>query len=223
MIMEDRGDATLFDVDAFNAMTSREQYDSARARYINLKADVLATEVEELNASLENLGTFHFFSEIDTSTVIRAILAMNRISRQRPEAEFTLVFNSPGGHIGDGFALFDFLQELKIRGHKVTTKILGTAASMAAVLVQAGDERVATPHSFLMIHEASSHARGKVSDLRETVDYVDRMQQKCIDILVDRSNGKLSESEIRNRSTKTEWFIDAQEALELGLIDRISI
>ena len=52
-----------------------------------------------------------------------------------------IVFSSPGGGIISGFELFDFMQDLRSKGHKITTGSLGYAASMAGILLQAGDVR----------------------------------------------------------------------------------
>ena len=71
-----------------------------------------------------------------------------------------------GGYITDGLALYDHLQELKLRGHHLTTIGLGAVASMGPVLLQAGSHRVLGANAFLMLHEASAGTGRKVWEMK---------------------------------------------------------
>lgn len=195
----------------------------ADTEFTQLRSENLRVEVDEQLATLKNLGTFHFYTEIDTSSVIRTILAMNRISRQNPNQVFTLIFNSGGGGVTDGFALFDFIAELRQRGHKVITKVQGIAASMAAVVCQAGSERVMTPNAYLMFHQIStSGLPGPLRQNRDRIDWAERLQSRSEKVVYERMRKDADFDEISKRWNHNEWFVDADEALDLGLIDRIS-
>jgi ATP-dependent Clp protease protease subunit len=98
------------------------------------------------------------------------------------------VFNSPGGVVTDGFTLYDFLRELSNRGHHITTKCMGAAASMGAILMQAGDHRVMTPNAFMMVHEISGQNEGTIAEMKDTLAIVSRFQDKALSILTAKSN-----------------------------------
>jgi ATP-dependent Clp endopeptidase proteolytic subunit ClpP len=140
-------------------------------------------------------------------------------SRRTPGSEITVIFNSPGGSVLDGLALFDYLQQLKAIGHPVKTMALGRAASMGAVLLQAGSHRVIGRNAFLLIHEVSHQSVGKVSEMEDSVGFTKRLQQRLLAILSERSH--LTEREIQRKWARKEWWVDAEEAVELGLADEL--
>jgi ATP-dependent Clp protease protease subunit len=93
------------------------------------------------------------------------------------------------------------------------------AASMAAVLAQAGDVRVIGSESFLMIHEPSSEAWGKTSDMKDHLAIMKRLRGQIEHAMARRS--KLSAKEIKAKTMKFDWYVDAKQAKALGLADRI--
>ena len=131
-----------------------------------------------------------------------------------------MVFNSPGGSVLDGLALFDYLRQLRQAGHHVTTVALGRAASMGAVLLQAGDRRLIGENAFMLVHEVSHLSAGKVSELEDNVDFTRRLQKRLLAILASRST--LSDAQIARRWARKEWWLDASEAVELGFADATS-
>lgn len=143
------------------------------------------------------------------------------MSVKDPGCDITIQFNSPGGLVTEGFAFYDFLRELSAKGHHLTTKCLGAAASMGAILMQAGDERVMTPTAFMMVHEISGGDEGTVAQLKDTIAIVERFQDKALDILTKRSS--ISRLQLKRKWVKTDWFMDAEEALKHGFIDRIEV
>ena len=95
----------------------------------------------------------------------------------------------------DGFELFDFIQELRAKGHKVTTGSLGMAASMAGILLMAGDVRWIGHQSWMMIHRAAFGAYGKTYEIEDEVKFVRRIEERILDIFTHRS--KLTKSKIK--------------------------
>jgi ATP-dependent protease ClpP protease subunit len=90
---------------------------------------------------------------------------------------------------------------------------------MAAVLLQAADERVIGPESYLVIHEAASMAWGKASEVKEESDLLIRFNRHTENVLARRS--KLTPKEIRQRSYKKDWYVNAKECKKHGFVDRI--
>jgi ATP-dependent Clp endopeptidase proteolytic subunit ClpP len=138
-------------------------------------------------------------------------------SSKAPGAPLTIIFNSPGGAVHDGLALFDFLRHLRVAGHHLTTIALGRAASMGAVLLQAGDRRVIGSNAFVMLHEVSNGASGKVSEIDDSVELSKRLQKRLLTILADRST--LTVQQIQRKWTRRDWWLDAEEAVTLGFAD----
>lgn len=162
---------------------------------------------------------YTFYAPVEADSVQACLAELGQWSRREPGAPITIIFNSPGGAVLDGLALFDYLRHLRGLGHRVTTIALGRAASMGAVLLQAGDVRVIGENAFLLIHEVSHTNTGKVSELEDTVEFSRRLQKRLLAILADRS--RLSAVQISRRWSRKEWWVDAHEAVELGLADQV--
>jgi len=163
---------------------------------------------------------YRFVGPVGPDSAKACMAELEAWSRLDPGCDITLIFQSPGGSIIDGMALWDFLGELRGRGHRLTTIARGYAASMAGILLQAGDERVMGRESWLLIHEASFSAMGSYGDVEDTVKWVEKIQGRILDIFAARS--KLSKSQIKRRWHRKDWWIDSDEALKLGFIDRIA-
>ena len=93
------------------------------------------------------------------------------------------------------------------------------AASMAGVLLQAGDVRWLGHQSWLMIHRAAFGAIGKTYEVEDEVRFIKRIEDRIVDIFTSRS--KLTKNKIRRNWDRKDWWIDADESLELKLIDEI--
>jgi len=184
------------------------------------RADELAELSHKTTISHEQFnGTFRLYGEVDSLSMERLRVSTARYAVAYPKAPITLIISSPGGSVYDGWVLFDHLRALSADGHKITTVVRGMAASMAAVLAQAGDVRIIGPESFLMIHEPSSVAWGKTSALLDEVAMMKRLRQQMEQVFARRS--KLSASEIKKRTLKFDWYVSAKESKAFGFADRI--
>lgn len=162
---------------------------------------------------------YTFYAPVEAESVAGCLAELGRWSRREPGSPITVIFNSPGGSVLDGLALFDYLRRLRATGHHVTTVALGRAASMGAVLLQAGDQRLVGANAFLLIHEVSHTSAGKVSELEDGVDFTHKLQKRLQAILAERST--LSEAQISRRWVRKEWWLDAEEAVSLGFADAV--
>lgn len=165
---------------------------------------------------------YAFTGAVDASSVNKCIEQLTKWRRtvENPEENpIEIQFNSPGGAIVSGMALFDCIQSMRSAGFEVTTSSIGYAASMAGILLQAGDHRVMGAESWLMIHEASFGTAGKIGEVEDTVEWVKMVQGRILDIFAERSN--LSKRQLKNRWTRKDWWISSDKALEYGLIDEI--
>ena len=166
----------------------------------------------------ENM-VYRFNTQVDKTYVNDCMVKLTQWSRRHPKCDIEIVFSSGGGSIIEGFVLFDFIQELKAKGHKVTTGSLGMAASMAGILLQAGDYRWRGHQAWMMIHRAAFGAIGKTFEIEDEVAWIKRIEDRILGIFEKKSN--LTRTKIKRNWDRKDWWISSDEALEMGLIDEI--
>lgn len=162
---------------------------------------------------------YNFAGTVDTTSVDECIAQLNFWDRTEQPGKLEIVFFSPGGSVLSGMALFDHIVEMRSRGWHITTIIRGYAASMGGVLIQAGDVRIMGAESYLLLHEISSLAFGKLGELEDEVAFCKKINERVIELFAKRS--KMSAQTIRRRMSRHDWWIDSTEALKLGLVDEI--
>ena len=174
---------------------------------------------EREKASDEENYLYRFAGEVSKNSVTICMKKLTRWSRLDPKCDIEIVFSSPGGSIIDGFELFDFIQDLRGRGHHITTGTLGMAASMAGILLQAGDTRWVGGQAWIMIHRAAFGAFGKTYEVEDEVEFVKRIEERILEIFTTRS--KLTKQKIKKNWDRKDWWISPDEAIELSLVDEI--
>jgi len=139
------------------------------------------------------------------------------LESEDPEKDISLYINSPGGVITAGLAIYDTMQYLRA---PVSTICLGMAASMAAVLLAAGEKgkRFALPNSRIMIHQGSGGFRGNTPDVF--------IQVKEMEQLVEANHGILSKHtgqpvEKVRKDTERDYFMSPEQARDYGIIDAV--
>ena len=191
----------------------------AEARQSELDAWAAERSVQKKLATDEENHLYRFDGEVSKASVSRCIARLTEWSRLDPKCKMEIIFSSPGGGIISGFELFDFIQDLRGRGHHITTGSLGYAASMAGILLQAGDVRWIGHQSWMMIHRAAFGAIGKTFEVEDEVKLVKRIEERIVDIFTSRS--KLTKQKIKRNWDRKDWWIDADECLEMGLVDEV--
>lgn len=191
----------------------------ADARRAEVEADEAVFNFYKKEAAAENNFVYHFLGPVDTESTHKCIHTLDNWSRFLPKEPIVLNIYSGGGAILPGLALYDYLEELKKRGHDVEIVTRGQAASMAAVLLQAGTTRKISASSYLLIHEISSHAIGKYSEMENDLEFSKKLQNRLLQILAKRS--KMTVAEIRERWKHTDWWLDARESVRLGFADKV--
>lgn len=211
-------EAAKFDQERLRAAAETKLAEAAAAQAaITLARDEYRRNVEL--ATDEHCLFFNFTGDIDMESVGECIQTLTVWDRLYPERAMEIQFNSGGGSLVAGFALWDHIQLVKSRDHHVTTSAIGLAASMAGVLLQAGSERVLGREAWMLIHQGSMGAVGKVADIEDTIAWSNRMRERILNILASRSHMEVEE--IRAKWERRDWWIDSDEALELGFVDRI--
>ena len=141
------------------------------------------------------------------------------LESENSEADISLYINSPGGSVTAGMAIYDTMQFIK---PEINTIVMGQAASMGSLLAQAGTKgkRKMLPHARHMIHQPSGGARGQATDMEIQVKEILEMKKFLTEIYVSHnSEGKTFEELAADMERDN--FMNAQTALEYGLVDEI--
>ena len=131
--------------------------------------------------------------------------------------DISMYINSPGGVITAGMAIHDTMQYIKPR---VSTVCVGQAASMGSFLLAAGEPgmRIALPNSRIMVHQPSGGARGMASDIEIQAKEILRIRARMNDLYVKYTGRSLTEIE---KAMDRDTFLEADEALKFGLVDKV--
>lgn len=129
--------------------------------------------------------------------------------------KINVYINSYGGEVAEGLAIYN---QLKRHKAKVKTICDGFACSAASVIFMAGDERVMSTASLLMIHNAWSWASGNANELRKQADDLDKITQASVNAYMQEVN--ITEEELKQMLDDETW-ITPQEAIEKGFITAI--
>ncbi len=136
-----------------------------------------------------------------------------------PDKDIYLYINSPGGVVTAGMAIYDTMQYIK---PDVCTLCLGQACSMGSFLLSGGakGKRCALPNARIMIHQPLGGFKGQASDIMIHAKEIERTKRTLTEILAKNCGRPLSDLE---RDCDRDNFMNAQEALEYGLIDKVIV
>ena len=181
---------------------------------------------------------YRFNGGVDDKSVGEAISELTVWHRTDPGCDIEVVFNSPGGSVISGNALFDYLRELRFQGHYVTTVAYGWAASMGGILLQAGDNRVMGREAVVLIHEVSTVAGGKIGEIEDEVELVHKFQNRVLDTFAEGSRRAFENGTAERALTREEfewgnpelgiqgwkrrdWWLTSDECLKYGIVDEV--
>jgi ATP-dependent Clp protease protease subunit len=171
--------------------------------YSRLLKDRIVFIGEQVNDSMAN-------------TIIAQLLFLES---EDPEKDINLYINSPGGSVTAGLAIYDTMQYIR---PSVTTICMGQATSMGALLLAAGakGKRYALPHSRIMIHQPLGGVQGQATDIDIQAREILKIKEILHKILVKHTGQSMEK--IR-QDTERDFFMDAEEAVKYGIVDKIII
>ncbi len=139
------------------------------------------------------------------------------LSREDPEKDIQMYINSPGGVIYAGMAIYDTMQMIP---NRISTVAVGVTASFGTVLLAAGTKgnRYALPHATIHMHQPLGGAQGQASDIEIQAREILRLKARLNKILADATNQSL---EVIERDTERDFYLDAYQAVEYGLVDKV--
>ena len=154
--------------------------------------------------------------EIDddlSNSVIAQLLYLDAISND----DISIYINSPGGSITSGMAIYDTMNFIK---SDVSTICIGMAASMAAFLLSCGKKgkRFILPNSEVMIHQPLGGVSGQATEIKIAAERILKLKEKLNRILSNNTNKDFSTV---TKDTERDYFMDSNEALEYGIVDKI--
>ena len=197
-----------------------DQYNTITSSYIN------PTIIEERQLNVAQMDVFSRLmmdriiflgTQIDdyTANVIQAQLLY--LDSAEPGKDVSIYINSPGGSVYAGLGIYDTMQIIQ---SNVATICTGMAASMAAVLLVAGEKgkRSALKHSRVMIHQPLGGVQGQASDIEITAREILKLKDELYTIIANHSSQPFEK--VQKDSDRDYWMTSA-EALKYGMIDQV--
>lgn len=149
-----------------------------------------------------------------SSLVVAQLL---HLEAENPKKEISMYINSPGGVVTSGLSIYDTMQYIK---PKVSTLVVGQAASMGSLLLAAGSEgmRFSLPNSRVMVHQPSGGYQGQATDIMIHAQETQKLKDRLNQIYVKHTGQKIKAVEA---ALERDNFMSPEDAKEWGLIDEI--
>ncbi|MBU5677220.1 ATP-dependent Clp endopeptidase proteolytic subunit ClpP [Alkaliphilus sp. MSJ-5] len=171
----------------------------------------------DIYSRLLNERIIFLSDEVNDVTASLVVAQLLFLEGEDPDKDIQIYINSPGGSITAGMAIYDTMNYIKC---DVSTICIGMAASMGAFLLAAGKKgkRFALPNAEIMIHQPLGGTRGQAEDIRIHAERILKMRDTINKILAERTGQPLERIQ---RDTDRDFFMEANEAKEYGLIDEV--
>jgi ATP-dependent Clp protease protease subunit len=141
------------------------------------------------------------------------------LEADNPSKDISMYINSPGGVVTSGLSIYDTMQYIR---PKVSTLVIGQAASMGSLLLTAGSKgmRFSLPNSRIMVHQPSGGYQGQATDIMIHAEETLKLKKRLNEIYVTHTGQKLKAVE---SALERDNFMAPEDAKDWGLIDEIVI
>ena len=155
--------------------------------------------------------------QITDETASLVVAQLLFLESEDPDKDINLYINSPGGLITAGMAIYDTMNYIK---PDVCTICVGMAASMGAFLLSSGakGKRYVLPNAKVLIHQPLGGTSGQASDIKIAADHIIKIRERLNRILAENTGQPYEKIAL---DTDRDNYMDAKEALEYGLVDKI--
>ena len=155
--------------------------------------------------------------EIDDAVASLVVAQLLFLESEDPDKDINIYINSPGGSISAGMAIYDTMNYIR---PDICTICIGMAASMGAFLLSSGTKgkRYVLPNAEVMIHQPLGGAQGQATEIQIAAEHILKLKDKLNRILA-KNTGQTLKKIIQD--TDRDNFLDAKEAVEYGLVDKI--
>ncbi|EGK02985.1 MAG: ATP-dependent Clp endopeptidase proteolytic subunit ClpP [Dysgonomonas sp.] len=198
-------------------------------KYVDITSSYISpTIIEERQLNVAQMDVFSRLmmdriiflgTQIDdyTANVIQAQLLY--LDSADSGKDISIYINSPGGSVYAGYGIYDTMQFIN---SNVSTICTGIAASMAAVLLVAGEKgkRFALKHSRVMIHQPLGGAQGQASDIEITAREIGKIKKELYTIIADHSGQPFDRVE---KDSDRDYWMTSAEAKDYGMVDEVLI
>jgi ATP-dependent Clp protease protease subunit len=139
------------------------------------------------------------------------------LEAENPKKEISMYINSPGGVVTSGMAIYDTMQFIR---PAVATLCIGQAASMASLLLAAGEKgmRYVLPNARVMLHQPSGGFQGQASDIERHAEDIIKMKRRLNEVYVKHTKQSY---EMIEKTLDRDYFMTAEQAKDFGIIDRV--
>ncbi len=172
---------------------------------------------DDLSEKFLKTRTILFSGEVDKESAEKAIRQLLLLAADSDDP-IRFLIDSPGGDVDAGFAVYDMIRFVK---PKVYTIAMGLAASAGALILLAADKehRFGLPNSHYLIHQPLSYGmRGVATEIEIHAKEIEKTKQKINEIIAEKTKKPLKTVE---KDTDRDYWLNAAEAVEYGLIGRI--
>lgn len=155
--------------------------------------------------------------EINDTVAASVCMQLLFLEAENPKKEIAMYINSPGGIVTSGLSIYDTMQFIR---PKVSTTVMGQAASMGSLLLAAGekDMRFALPNARIMVHQPSGGFSGQASDIERHAEDIIKMKRRLNEVYVKHTGQPY---EMIEKTLDRDYFMTADQARDFGLVDRV--
>ena len=152
-------------------------------------------------------------NDTSANSIVAQLLYLDSLNHN----DISLYINSPGGSITAGMAIYDTMNFIK---SDVSTICVGMAASMAAFILATGKtgKRFTLPNAEVMIHQPLGGAQGQATEIKIAAERILKLKKKLNMILADVTGKDIISID---NDTERDYFMDSDEALDYGIVDKI--
>ena len=156
---------------------------------------------------------------IDDAVANTVIAQLLFLESEDSKKDIHLYINSPGGYVHSGLALYDTIKHIK---PAVSTICVGVAASMASVLLSAGEKgkRYILPNAEVMIHQPLGGAQGQATDIEISARHIIKQRELLNQILAKNTGKAIGQVQ---KDVDRDYYMTAEEAKKYGIVDKILI
>tara|TARA_R110000824_G_scaffold65952_8_gene171421 strand:+ start:3590 stop:4150 length:561 start_codon:yes stop_codon:yes gene_type:complete len=170
---------------------------------------------EQVNQESMNKLTKSIIEISEDDVYLKKLYALDNLEYSAQPIQ--LFIDSYGGAVYQCFGLIGVMDKSTTPIHTIVT---GAAMSAGFMILISGHKRFGYPHSTPLYHQVSTGFHGKIKDMEEKLEESKRLQKKLEDFTLERT--KISEKKLKEiLENKVDWYMTAEEALSLGVIDGI--
>jgi ATP-dependent Clp protease, protease subunit len=172
---------------------------------------------DAIDSKILNSRKVFLWGQVDDHSAKHVIDRLLYLELTDPEKEIQLIINSPGGMVTSGFAIYDTMKAIS---SPISTICTGFAASMASILLSAGEKgrRFVLKHGRVMIHQPSGGAGGPASDIEIQISELLKAKELGARLLAENCDQPIEKI---LKDFNRDYFMNAEESLAYGIVDGI--